>query len=136
MQEAVCGPVKAAESDKVPEVVLDVVRQSLAQVRSIRRRLDMAIQNLDAKLGGRGRYEYESLVNMRGEIAAAMAPLREFRERAPHNGVDAGRVLDELGGLDSVQPSAAARSWLDEQASVSKEAAACVAVLADALSLS
>src|SRR5690606_8209696 len=101
-----------AALSKVPEHVLAAVRRALERLREIRRAVDDAAAGLDGKIGGGGRYEADALTNRAKDIDVAMKIINEFRRHAPDNGVDAEKVLSELGGLPDLAPSPQAERWL------------------------
>lgn len=106
-----------AALSKVPEHVLAAVRRALERLREIRRAVDDAAAGLDGKIGGGGRYEADALTNRAKDIDAAMKIINEFRRHAPDNGVDAEKVLSELGGLPDLAPSPQAERWLKRDSS-------------------
>ncbi len=98
--------------DGLPPVVRERLTQAVLALQDCRRRLDMTIANLDVRLHGNGRYEADALTNSRGEVEASMATVNLFREVAPANGVDAEKVLRELGGVPDFTPSVKAAEWM------------------------
>lgn len=96
--------------EKVPNQIRMVVSASLERLRQIRRDIDAAV-SLDAKLGGRGRYESEALENRKAEIASSQKTLETFRNSAAEKGIDAEVFIAELGGEPDLSPSADARAW-------------------------
>ncbi len=107
--------------EAVPDDVLNGVKRAVNRLREIRGSADRAIENLDKRFGGEGRYEADVLWESRADVVSSMAVIDEFRFYAPQNEVDAEKVLKELGGVPDLTPTAQAKEWLDRHQEKERE---------------
>jgi len=104
--------VEQSEADRLPPTV----RRSVASALNVLQRVAVELHRarvLERSVGSVGRYEADVVRNETANIDAAKGRIALFRELAPRNGVDADAAIAALGGLPDVAPSAAARTWLD-----------------------
>jgi hypothetical protein len=88
-------PMPAQQS--IPANVLRRVQDAVERLSEIGARVTEARQ-LDERFGGAGRYVNNVLENRAKDIEAARRVLKQFRELAPKNGIDAESVITSLGG--------------------------------------
>lgn len=96
----------------VPPRVLEQVAGAIAQLVEIVGEVER-VKAFEARHGSAGRYQADVFRNRASDIARAEAVIAEFRRRAPGNGVDAERVLTDLGGVPDLAPSEDAHRWLE-----------------------
>ncbi len=103
-------PAPAAKA--VPELILAHVRRAINVLSNA---ADSVRQGraADEKSGVVGRHEADAFANVAGEIQEGVATLTKFRAACAKNGTASEAVIASLGGVPNLQPSAAARAWME-----------------------
>ncbi|QUY45520.1 strawberry notch C-terminal domain-containing protein [Acaryochloris marina] len=100
-----------APEPEVPESVIKKVDGAIASIQSFNEAVE-AGRYLDQQHGGNGRYEYETF--QKRSVTFPKETISKFREMCPKNGVDAEKVLKELGYVPPLEMTNAAKEWLRE----------------------
>lgn len=96
--------------ERVPKRVLDMVGLALKRLREAQDALARG-RDLDKRLGGDGRYEYETYTGYRGEVERALHALRAFEQECKTHAVDPADVYEQLGGFVNPQLSPAGAAY-------------------------
>lgn len=96
---------------EVPESVIKKVDGAIASIQSFNEAVE-AGRYLDQQHGGNGRYEYETF--QKRSVTFPKETISKFREMCPKNGVDAEKVLKELGYVPPLEMTNTAKEWLRE----------------------
>lgn len=104
------------ELAKVPEAVTRQLSSALDKIRGYHEDLERG-RDLDRKFTGEGRYESDVHRNTfkKNGIQGAIDFLKEFREVAGSEGVNADAVIEALGGLPDTSLSKSAREIVEDE---------------------
>jgi superfamily II DNA or RNA helicase len=115
----------AAAPKHVPDRVLAYLRRGLMALSNAADAVRQG-RETDKMFGGNGRYEADAFANSAADIRSGTETITKFREACASNGTDADAVIASQGGMSDLQPSAAARAWMEgkrEPTPLSEEAA-------------
>jgi hypothetical protein len=100
-------------AQNIPDRIERELRGTLEQLREIERVIAETREQLDGRLGGRGRYEADAWRNRAADISRGIAWVETFRKIAASKDIDAEVEINRLGGMPDFQISDAAKKWMD-----------------------
>lgn len=101
-------------AQNIPDRIERELSGTLQQLREIESIIAETREQLDGKLGGRGRYEADAWRNRAADISSGIAYVAKFREIAATKDIDAEAAILRLGGMPDFQISDAARKWMED----------------------
>jgi hypothetical protein len=101
-------------AQNIPDRIERELHGTLKQLRQIASIIAETREQLDGRLGGRGRYEADAWRNRAADISRGIAWVETFREIAASKDIDAEAAILRLGGMPDFQISDAAKSWMED----------------------
>lgn len=102
----------------LPSGIRDQLTHHVGWLKNHAENLERA-RALDKKFGGEGRYESE--VHEKIDRTNSDKFLKQFRELATKNNIDAERAIQEAGGVPDLSLSSEGQSWRDDQEATKRD---------------
>ncbi|MFM6986613.1 MAG: hypothetical protein ACKOXG_10850 [Arenimonas sp.] len=127
-QQPSADPGTIVTTFPLPARIASRVTQAIESLNDAKGQLETARTGLDEnpKIGGGGRYESEVWQKVQGRVSKANDDLQKLRELGNQNGQIASleALINSLGGVPDVKPSAKALAWAASPAPVAAPAPA------------